>query len=317
MTEDGYIGDFGVYTTHFGELIVDQNQNPILDENGDYQYMDRVDYLNEGIVIKNYLIVDENGEPILDSDGNYQYEDMTGYILIDIESEFKCKFIVYFGGHLWTSSNNKIAIDLSECKYDENENPNGYLADDFIKNEFNVIVNYETPFKGFLTGDDKTISSTSELYDKILTSTDETIELTGVYNFERDRYEIIHDSNDIININSNIILETDHDIYIVNDNNIDNKVFKVNSNGTLTINNLIFCDIKHNSSNSVIHASVIENRGELNMNKCQFINCQTTGYGTVYSYGNLNATDCKFINCRSKYGGGIFTWKDEEFYDDS
>ena len=53
------------------------------------------------------------------------------------------------------------------------------------------------------------------------------------------------------------------------------------------------------------------------MNKCQFINCQTTGYGTVYSYGNLNATDCKFINCRSKYGGGIFTWKDEEFYDDS
>lgn len=317
LTEDGYIGDFGVYTTHFGELIVDQNQNPILDENGDYQYMDRVDYLNEGIVIKNYLIVDENGEPILDSDGNYQYEDMTGYILIDIESEFKCKFIVYFGGHLWTSSNNKIAIDLSECKYDENENPNGYLADDFIKNEFNVIVNYETPFKGFLTGDDKTISSTSELYDKILTSTDETIELTGVYNFERDRYEIIHDSNDIININSNIILETDHDIYIVNDNNIDNKVFKVNSNGTLTINNLIFCDIKHNSSNSVIHASVIENRGELNMNKCQFINCQTTGYGTVYSYGNLNATDCKFINCRSKYGGGIFTWKDEEFYDDS
>ena len=471
LTEDGYIGDFGTYTTHFGELIVDQNNNPILDENGDYQYMDRVDYLNEGIVIKNYLkqpvfrdggvtgdsnlsywywntnygtgsvsndgttfnatttsylttsatltspstssiyvydfplIVEFdivsfndpvgitsnysrvrvynnannknaywnfkdygvghykivctegsqklyyngveqsrsftftpttawnvafqtygnikyknfviNGDLILDEDGNFQYEDMTGYILIDIESEFKCKFIVYFGGHLWTSSNNKIAIDLSECKYDENENPNGYLADDFIKNEFNVIVNYETPFKGFLTGDDKTISSTSELYDKILTSTDETIKLTGVYNFERDRYEIIHDSNDIININSNIILETDHDIYIVNDNNIDNKVFKVNSNGTLTINNLIFCDIKHNSSNSVIHASVIENRGELNMNKCQFINCQTNGYGTVYSYGNLNATDCKFINCRSKYGGGIFTWKDEEFYDDS
>ena len=94
LTEDGYIGNFANYTTHFGELIVDQYGNPILDENGDYQYMDRVDYLNEGIVIKNYLVVDENGNPILDEDGNYQYEDMTGYILIDIETDFKLRIIV-------------------------------------------------------------------------------------------------------------------------------------------------------------------------------------------------------------------------------
>lgn len=317
MTEDGYIGDFATYTTHFGELIVDQDQNPILDENGDYQYMDRVDYLNEGIVIKNYLIVDENDDPILDGEGNYQYEDMTGYILIDIESEFKCKFIIYFGGHLWTSSNNKIAIDLSECKYDEIENPNGYIADDFIENNFEMMIFYETPFIGLLTGNDGVISTTTELYNKILTSTDETIKLIGVYSFENDRYEIIHDCNDIINIDSDINIETDHDIYIINKNNINNKVFKVNDGGKLTLNNLIFYDIKHNDSNNIVNGSVIENRGELNINKCQFVNCQTNGYGTVYSFGNLNVTDCKFINCRSVYGGGIFTWKDEEFYNDS
>ena len=317
LTEDGYIGSFANYTTHFGELIVDQYGNPILDENGDYQYMDRVDYLNEGIVIKNYLVVDEEGNPILDEDGNYQYEDMTGYILIDIETDFKCKFVISFGGHLWESSNNKIAIDLSECKYDEVENPNGYLADDFIKNSFNVDIEYETPFMGFLSGDDGIISTTTELYNKILTSDDETIKLTGVYNFENDRYEIIHDSDNIINIDNEINIEAEHDIYIINKNNINNKVFKINNGGVLTLNNLIFCDIKHNNPNNVIHGSVIENRGELNINKCQFINCQTDGYGTVYSYGNLNATDCKFIDCSSVYGGGIFTWKDEEFYDDS
>ena len=38
---------------------------------------------------------------------------------------------------------------------------------------------------------------------------------------------------------------------------------------------------------------------------------------SIDSNGNLNATDCKFINCSSVYGGGIFTWKDEEFYNDS
>ena len=317
MTEDGYVGDFGTYVTHFGELIVDQDNNPILDENGDYQYMDRVDYLNEGIVIKNYLIVDEDGNPILDEDGNYQYEDMTGYILIDIDSEFVCKYVIEFGGKLWASSNNKIAIDLSECKYDEEENPNGYLADDFIKNEFKINIDYETPFIGFLNGDDGIISTTTELYDKIQTSYNETIKLTGVYNFENDRYEIIHDSTNIININSNINIETDHDVYIVNKNNTNNKVFKVDTEGILTLNNIIFQDIKHNSSNDVVNGSVIENRGELNINKCQFVNCQTNGYGTVYSFGNLNATDCKFINCSSTYGGGIFTWKDEEFYNDS
>ena len=279
--------------------------------------MDRVDYLNEGIVIKNYLIVDEDGNPILDEDGNYQYEDMTGYILIDIDSEFVCKYVIEFGGKLWASSNNKIAIDLSECKYDEEENPNGYLADDFIKNEFKINIDYETPFIGFLNGDDGIISTTTELYDKIQTSYNETIKLTGVYNFENDRYEIIHDSTNIININSNINIETDHDVYIVNKNNTNNKVFKVDIEGILTLNNIIFQDIKHNSSNDVVNGSVIENRGELNINKCQFVNCQTNGYGTVYSFGNLNATDCKFINCSSTYGGGIFTWKDEEFYNDS
>lgn len=315
LTEDGYVGDFGKYTTHFGELIVDQYNNPILDENGDYQYIDRVDYLNEGIIIKNYLIVDENGDPILDGDGNFQYEDMTGYILIEIESEFICKYKIYFGGKIWASSNNKITIDLSECKFNEVENPDGYIPDDFIKNEFKVVIDYETPFIGLLSGEDNIISTTSELYEKILTSDDETIKLIGIYNFETDRYEIIHDSTNIINVNSNINIETDHDIYIVNKNNINNKIFKVNTEGILTLNNLIFQDIKHNNDNDIVHGSVIENRGELNINKCQFINCQTNGYGTVYSFGNLNATDCKFINCSSAYGGGIFTWKDEEFYD--
>lgn len=316
LDNETFEGDFANYTTHFGELIVDGSGNPILDENGNYQYMDRVDYLNEGIIIKSNILTDNNGEPILDENGNYVYDDIVGNISIDIDTEYKCKFIIYFGGNLWVSVDNKIVIDLSECIKSE-KNPNGYIADEFIENDFEMLIYYNKPFIGDLKGEDGIINTTSELNQIINTSNDESITLIGQYNYETNRYEIIHDNNNPIEINNNITLTSEHEVYFINPNNINGKIFKVLKDNKLTLDNLIFDGIKENSNDEIVKGSVIENQGELNINNCQFLNCETNGFGTIYSYGNLNVNDSKFLNCSSKNGGAIFTWKDKEFFDDS
>lgn len=73
------VPDFIEVEEEYQEIILDENNNPILDEEGNFQYETKTKKVQKPLMlptVETYqdIVTDEEGNPILDDEGNYQFE---------------------------------------------------------------------------------------------------------------------------------------------------------------------------------------------------------------------------------------------------